>query len=485
MLGHGVELIKIGPLLEPDDSANLGPAAAAPTRPIVEVASLEALRDAVANSNQRIVLKPGDYEVADRRGFRLSGSNNDVDLSGVRIKIPLEIVSGRDLFRLTGDRITLRGGTLEDVYPDGMTEVADFGAYNQRRKLGGMNEIVVSGHDNRIIGITMTVRGSFPYGYGNMYGIGAGNVVGLKKHCGIQITGDRAIVDGCNIKMEAFGHVIYVQGGDRTTIRNTVIEGTLRPSNDCYNETDPGDLAKRFNYQLQWPEQVRGLPIPRDHMINCTEDGIRAYKGAGHMIVENCVVKKTRGGIKLYMARRATVSNCRVLDCVVQGYSVPSGGVIKNSSGNAAYGPLLYVHFDSHSNQTIDLEVLPSPHALGDHPLAAVRGRGHSITFSRAGDPTPEPLRPIIVGYPMRFDFLCVNYPEVPEGYEEHFAKYSPKTYEASNITIENGTTHPVLLGTLSQENTIASVGPVRDHGSNNSVTVVDRTSPILEESKP
>ena len=466
--------------LEPDDSLDLGPTAARPTRPIVEVASLEALRAAVANSNQRIVLKPGDYEVSDRKGFQLSGSNNDVDLSGARIKIPLNIVSGRNLFRLTGNRIALRGGTLEDIYPDGMTEVTDFGAYNQRRKFGGMNEIVVSGHDNRIIGVTMTVRGSFPYGYGNMFGIGAGNVVGLKKHCGIQITGDRAIIDGCNIKMEAFGHVIYVQGGDRTTVRNTVIEGTLRPSNDCYNETDPGDLAKRFNYQLQWPEQVKGLPIPRDHMINCTEDGIRAYKGAGHMIVENCVVKKTRGGIKLYMARRATVSNCRVLDCVVQGYSVPSGGVIRNSSGNAAYGPLLYVHSDSHSNQTIDLKVLPSPHALGDHPLAAIRGRGHSITFSRAGAPTPEPLRPIIVGYPMRFDFLCVNYPEVPEGYEDHFAKYSPKTYEASKITIKNGTAHPVVLGTLSQENTITSVGPVRDYGSNNSVTIVERTTPTI-----
>jgi hypothetical protein len=278
--------------------------------------------------------------------------------------------------------------------------------------------------------------------------------------------------------MEAFGHVIYVQGGDRTTVRNTVIEGTLRPSNDCYNETNAGDLAKRFNYQLQWPESVKGLPIPRDHMINCTEDGIRAYKGAGDMIVENCVVKKTRGGIKLYMARSATVSNCQVLDCVVQGYSVPSRGVISGSSGNAAYGPLLYIHFDSHSNQKIDLKVIPSPHSLGDHPLAAIKGRGHSITFTRAGSPTPETLRPIVVGYPMRFDFLCVDYPDVPAGYEKHFAKYSPKTYKASGITIVNDTVHPVVLGKLSQENTVASFGPIRDYGTNNTLTPEARTSP-------
>jgi hypothetical protein len=457
--------------LQPDDAEEAGR-----RRPTVRVSSLDALRRAVAKSNQQIILEPGDYEVSDREGFRLSGSNNDIDLTGAYIEIPLNIVSGSSLFRLTGDNITLRGGTFEDTYPDGMTEVTDFGGYNQRRKLGGMTDIAVSGDDNRIIGIKMTVRGSFPYGYGNMYGIGAGNVVGLKKHCGIRITGDRAIIDGCDIKMEAFGHVIYVQGGDRTTVRNTVIEGTLRPSNDCYNEIDAGDLAKRFNYQLQWPESVRGLPIPRDHMLNCTEDGIRAYKGAGDMIVENCVVKKCRGGIKLYMARSARVSNCRVLDCVVQGYSVPSRGVITNSSGNAAYGPLLYIHFDGHSNQRIDLKVLPAPHALGDHPLAAIKGRGHSITFTRAASPTPETLRPIIVGYPMRFDFLCVDYPDVPDGYEEHFAKYSPETYEASGITIDNGTAHPVVLGEQSQKNTVVSIGTVRDHGTNNTLKTAART---------
>lgn len=447
-------------------------------RPTVRVSSLDDLREAVTKSNQQIILKPGEYKVSDRRGLRFSGSNNDVDLSGAHIRIPLDAMSGRTIFRLTGDNITLRGGTLEDVYPDGRARVTDFGAYNQRKKIGSTNEIVVSGDDNRIIGVRMTVRGSFPYGYGNMFGIGRGNVVGLKKHCGIQITGDRAVVDGCDIKMEAFGHVIYVQGGDRTTVQNTVIEGTVRPSNDCYNEKNEGDLARRFNYQLQWPPEVKGLPIPRDHVLNCTEDGIRAYRGTGEMIVENCVVKKTRGGIKLYMAKSAKVSNCKVLDCVIQGYSVPSRGVISNSSGNAAYGSLLYVHFDSHSNQKIDLKVLPSPHGLGDHPLAAIRGRGHSIRFTQVGDHKPKELRPIIVGYPMRFDFLCVDYPNVPKGYEKHFEKHSPKTYRATGITINNGTAHPVVLGKLSEKNSITSVGPVRDHGTNNTVKIPADTAP-------
>ncbi|MDB4719290.1 right-handed parallel beta-helix repeat-containing protein, partial [Akkermansiaceae bacterium] len=438
------------------------------SRIVVHVDSLEGLREAVAGSNQQIVLKPGSYSVSDRRGFRLGGSNNDVNLFGASINVPLGVASGRTLFQLSGDRISLRGGTIEDTYPNGMTKVTDFGAYNQGRKFGGMNEMRIHGDDNRVIGMKMTVRGSFPYGYGNMYGIGGGAVIGLDKHCGIQITGDRALIDGCELKMEAFGHAIYVQGGDRTTVRNTVVEGTVRPSNDCYEEKERGDLARRFNYQLQWPDSVRGLPIPRDHMINCTEDGIRAYKGAGEMIVENCTVRKCRGGIKLYMAKGAKVTNCQVLDCVVQGYSLPSRGVIQNSSGNAAYGPLLYVHSDNHSRQQIDLKVLPSPHSLGDHPLAALKGGDHKIRLTGVGDHKETRPRPIIVGYFMRFDFLCVDYPNVPKGHEKLFAKHSPESYKAAGINLVNDTVNPVVLGNLSRANSVTSKGEIRDLGLGN-----------------
>lgn len=438
----------------------------------VNVSSLKELSQAVQKSNQHIVMQPGNYEVKDPTSFHLSGSNNYIDLSGVYIEVPLSTVSG-NLFRLTGNNITLRGGTLEDTYPGGMTEVTDFGSYNHTKKYGGMNEMVVSGNDIKIIGIKMTVRGSFPYGYGNMYGIGRGNVTGLKKHCGIQITGDRAVIDSCNIKMEAFGHVIYMQGGDKTTIRNTVIEGSVRPSNDLYNEKNDGDLAKKYNYQLQWPDQVKGLPIPRDHMLNLTEDGIRAYRGAGDIIVENCIVKKTRGGIKLYMAKSAVVTNCQVMDCIVEGYSLPSGGTVINSSGNAAYGPLLYMHFDSHSNQKIDLKVFPSPHGIGDHVLAAIRGGGHSINFTPVGSPTTESPRPIVVGYYLRFDFLSTDYPGVPAGYESRYNQYKSDSYKASNINITNGTAHPVVLGELSRDNHITSDGPIKDYGTNNIIKTI------------
>lgn len=461
---------------------------ALPAKTRVHVSTIQGLRDAMSQTSQQVVMKPRTYVVSDlcdsTTVFSLSGSDNVFDLSGVTIEIPLSTLRkmtskgahGRASYKILGDRITIKGGAFVNTYPGHKTRVTDFGSYNQESQYhpsGGITEMRVMGDDVRIIACRFIVRGSFPYGYGNIYGIGRGNVVGLKKHCGILIKGDRAVIDGCEVKMEAFGHAIFMQGADRTVVRNTRVEGGVRRSDDLNRETNEGDLAKRFNYQIQWPEEVKGLPIPRDHMLNLTEDGIRAYAGTGHVTVENCHVKKMRGGIKLYMAKSATVSDCEVLDCVIQGFSLPSRGTLTRCRGNAAYGPLLYIHFDKHASQHIDLQVLPAPHSVGDHPLAVIKGRNHDIRIVPEGDFTSDSLRPIIVGYPLRFDFLSVDYPKVPEGYEKHFDRYAPKTYQASHITINNKTVHPVVLGALSCDNKITSAGPVKDYGVNNTLATI------------
>ena len=452
----------------------------------VEVSSIAELREAMTKSHQKVVMKPGVYEVSDQMdpsaGFRMSGSHNEFDLTGVTIRTPISVLRLMSLrgrgdrvnYLIEGDHVILRGGTFENTYADGRTEVTDFGSYNQDPENGparAMTEMKVTGDDVSLINCRMIVRGSYPYGYGNMYGIGGGAVVGLRKHSGILMTGDRITIDGCKVKMEAFGHAIFVQGGDQITVRNTEVVGEVRRSNELYEEKNEGDLPVKFGYKIQWPDEMKGIAIPRDHMLNLVEDGIRAYPKTGHMTVENCTVSKCRGGIKLYMARSATVTNCEVIDCVVQGYSLPSKGTITNSKGNAAYGPLLYIHSDSTSSQKIDLEVLPSPHGLGDHPLAAIKGSRHRIRFTSGGEGKEFP-RPIIVGYPMRFDFLSVDYPGVPKGMERNFAKYAPKSDRASGIKLENATEHPVVLGKFSEENEITSRGKVRDLGTGNIVQI-------------
>ncbi|MGJ8697198.1 MAG: right-handed parallel beta-helix repeat-containing protein [Verrucomicrobiaceae bacterium] len=462
-----------------------------PVRPTVTVSSIKDLRDAVARSNQRIIMTPGTYTLPEmidgRTGVEFSGSNNDIDLTDVTIHTPISLLSGEDperddrrrrrrsrrgmnVYYVSGDHVTITGGTFDNPHPLHNGTPIDFGSYNQnpanypRR---AMSEIRLEGDHLRLSNCHLTVRGSSPYGYGNIYGIGGDAVISLHKHSGILMTGDHITLDACTVKMEAFGHAIFVQGGDQITVRNCEVIGQVRPSNDLYKESHPKDLAKKFDYKMQWPETVHGIPIPRDHMVNLCEDGIRAYSGTGHMTVENCKVTKARGGIKLYMAKSATVSDCEVRDCVIQGYSLPSRGTITRSIGNAAYGPLLYIHADSHHSQKVDLEVLPAPHALGDHPLAALKGKNNHITFTAKAPLAP---RPIIIGYPLRFDYLTADYPKVPKDFEAHFAKFAPDSYHAEDITLLNHTTAPVVLSKLSQDNTISSQGEVRDLGTDNTV---------------
>ena len=156
-------------------------------------------------------MKPGTYEVTDfidgRTAFLLSGSNNHFDLTGVTIRIPISTLSRmerrgrgqRGSYVLTGNEITMEGGTFINTYPDNQVKVTDFGAYNQNPKnfpSRGATEMRIRGNDNLIKDCKFIVRGSFPYGYGNIYGIGSGSAVKLKKHCGIQITGDRNTIDG-------------------------------------------------------------------------------------------------------------------------------------------------------------------------------------------------------------------------------------------------------------------------------------------------
>ena len=74
-------------------------------------------------------------------------------------------------------------------------------------------------------------------------------------------------------------------------------------------------------------------------MLPLSEDGIRVYTGGGSVTVENCTVKKMRGGIRLYLGSRATVKNSTAIDCGHTNFNMPTGGKVTDSTGNFAYAP--------------------------------------------------------------------------------------------------------------------------------------------------
>ncbi len=411
----------------------------------VKISSLSELQDKVRNSNQAIVMKPGNYDLTDlpvgSRKILCSGSENAIDLSGVYVNVPVGAIK-ESYITISGNHNIFKGGTFEDTYVNGIQEVTDFSSYNQNRSslasgLKGQAVLSVTGNDNTIIHTKLTVRGSFPYGYGSIYGIGRDNVFGLDKRCGILVNGKRNMIDSCEVQQRAFGHGIYMQPpADETVIKNTLVEGRMRPSVDLYLETKPEDLPVRSNYKTD------GKPIPKNVMYPLSEDGIRVYTNGGSVRVENCIVKKMRGGIRLYLASAATVINSCAIDCGATNFNMPAKGTVKGSSGNFAFAPLNDFRL-SRSNQDIELTIIPSPHAVGSHNIADILGNNHNIVFHRTKGPIDTTLRPIVV--------------------------------KGSNLTIRNETEYPLVLDSIANGNAVVSFGKVIDNGANNKVNQLRR----------
>lgn len=419
------------------------------------VNSLLALRSAVLNSNQEIIMQAGSYNLeelpSDSRNIICTGSNNTINLSGVYINVPIGSVDTTYFF-VTGNNNTVIGGEFEDTYRNGLTEITDFVAYNIDRDnlahgLRGAAVMDITGNDNLINGIKLTVRGSYPYGYGSMYGINQYNTFGLDKRCGLLVTGIRNTLDNVEIQQRAFGHAIYMQGdADETVVKNSLVEGRVRAYAELYDETDPNALPYRSDYKLpetsateyNLPLSSSALPIPTDDVFSMAEDGIRAYNNTGSVTVENCIVKKTRGGIRLYLGSDGTVTNSTAIDCGMTNYNLPNEGTITNSSGNFSYGPLSDFRL-GRSNMDIEITIIPSPNTTGSHNLADVQGNNHNITFHRTPGPIDTNLYPIAI--------------------------------TGNNSTIVNETEYPIILDESASGNSIISCATVTDNGSSNTIT--------------
>jgi parallel beta-helix repeat protein len=422
------------------DSVIAAPAVIVP----VNVSTLSELREAVRNSNQAIVMKPGRYSINDlssrSRSISCSGSNNTIDMSDVYVDAPVGATRG-SYITISGDNNIFNGGAFEDTYTSGLEEVTDFSSYNHNRStlargLGGSAVLSVTGDNNTVTGTKLTIKGSFPYGYGSIYGIGSDNVYGLDKRCGIVVKGESNTIDGCELQQRAFGHGIYMQSpANETVVKNCLVEGKMRLAAELYEETNSYDLPNRSNYQLP---RERNEPIPKDVMLPLCEDGIRVYTQGGSIAVDNCTVKKMRGGIRLYLSSRATVTNSTAIDCGMTNFNLPGRGIITGSAGNFAYAPLSDFRL-SKSNQDIELTIMPSPNAVGSHNVADILGSHHNIVFHRSEGPIDADRRPIVV--------------------------------KDDGSTIRNETEYPMILESTSSGNSVVSFGPVTDLGTNNNVS--------------
>ncbi len=444
------------------------------------ITSMEELRDAFGTSDGRFRMKPGSYTAAELLAdevtiLRTTANNSLYDFSDVTIDLPTELLSTMSgathtyaSWKIEGNNNTFVNGTFINTYPDGADIVTDFVAHNEDqaagRAPGGSSTYVrVWGDGNQLLSNTITVRGSFPYGYGDMFGKGAGATFGLKKQSGIQVVGDQTLIDGLNLTQRAFGHAIFMQGSDGTVIRDTTITGGMREGAEMYDD-GPGSLPAEVDYLQQHPSWYEGVPIVAERMYNLTEDGIRAYAtgtkldgstaDTGSITVEDTTITNTRHCIALTGAAGPTrVENVELHGCLEGGFTVSDGGEVINSRGDAAFAPLIWMEYSNATNQRYDVTLIETEVFTNVFPLTWIGGSGHEITIGSDGTP-PQGNRPIVVGYT----------------WDRWEIQGNDAQLEASDITFTNLTEHTVELTEHSSNITGSSVGPVEDNGNGNQV---------------
>jgi len=433
-----------------------------------EITSLAELKDHLDDSDGNFVMTPGTYYFnTDNCGpgkmfsspniLLFTGDNCVFDFTGVKFEFDTDIfavyTSWAVNFWPTGDNNIYRNLTMENT---GMTTPN-----------AGGEAIHFDGNDNLIEGFYITVRGSYPYGYGDIFGKGGGSVIGHKKRAGILVRGDRNHVKDCTVMMESYGHGIFMQGAKDALIEGCHVEGQLRTVKEVLEEEGTGTPADNVDFMSVWGYDLRELEY--DYHFSLQEDGIRSYttgliygtdssrSTTGTQVV-NCTVIKMRSGVTIgwdYTDKR--VEGCTVLACET-GYWFGGNTTAINCSGDASVGPLVSEDV-SRSNSTMEVTLLDNyVTKLGNTPYFFFGGTNHNLTINDGTTGFDDDVVIQVGGMRLAHRWL------IGSGEE-------PWDREAKNCTLVNNTKYPILLEDNAISNTISSCGDVTNNGSSNSIT--------------
>lgn len=444
----------------------------------IRIESLTQLRKAAIRRGKVIIMTPGEYTAEGtmpddpKTIFHFSGSDNKFIFDDVKIIIPTEVLRNMGpgnthefaAYRIDGSNIEIEGGTFENT--------------GDERPYKSLSEFELFGNNITMTGCNFIIRGSEPYGYGDMYGKGTPTYVTLYKHAAMAIFGDNAVIDNCDFKVFAFGHGIHIHGSQNTTIRRVTMEGVRRLTDEILAETaetHPNSPAVSYGHRIWFPEEKRDLPIPADQMLSLTEDGIRLYlegndingvnRRTGDILVEDCFVDKMRGGITLAIGSGICTVKNNVSINNEHAYSFPNSAIVSNNKGNTAYGPLLILPYDHKRDAKIELELVDSEETKGDHNFAEIFGSKHNITFTYEGTNPDANLRPIMVGVEPVYGSTANSDEVEPDA--------TVDGYIARENTINNYTNNPLSLGIHSSDNIVNTNATVENIGLNNTVNPI------------
>jgi hypothetical protein len=433
-------------------------AAGAENRPGVratwtEVNSLEELRRHASEPGARIRLRPGEYRVESaptRHFFALTGRGSKWDLTGVRLIVDTKLfrqfgpAKGPEpyycVFLLAGDDIEFFGARIETA--------GDLPGLQSKNKI-----FSVTGSRVVLRDVELITAGSSPWGYGSLYGISGGDV---RKMNGIRVGWPARDVQvlRCRVQMRAMGHGIFVQGASGTVIRDCVVEGLLRPTEDILAECagyafERSFLAKGRNYSEGVRLGPKGEILPGE-MVALSEDGIRMYadggsgRPTGPTVIEHCRVTRMRRGICTALGPAADrIVDCEVRECVTAGFTVGSGDVVEQGRADAKYGEALCVPGGGARGAVAEVTLLDSRQGRANDLVAVINGRDHRIRLRAESD-----------------DFIPPGW-RIEMASRSGYAFYQRRTPGAERIELRNETTAAVVLGDDAVSNGVRSRGAV------------------------
>jgi len=375
--------------------------------------------------------------------FAVTGSRNYFDLRGVVLETPVSVqsrLSGRahvsDTWHINGSDNTFEGGCFRNV-----TDMP----YPKYRVTE--NEFEVCNDNNTFLDCTFVIRGSVPYGYSDYYGKGGPNFGRLNKHSFMSISnanGTRLV--GCRAYMQSFGHCVHFHKVDGVRIEKCFFTGTLRPTNDIFEEMV--GRAREYDFQIMY----RGKrPIPRDQMIPLTEDGVRSYNEVKNVTVIDTTVERMRGCFQLLCVGDVTLENVTVREAGDFSFDLSAGDsgkvVMKDCRSDVAYNPVFNLTRGPVPQDAFYEITILSP-AEGVEPTARTSlGTicGRRCTFI-VHDGTTRPLP------------------------DEANRLHGGGRKGLVDSTIINHTSATLILNKRVRGCLVESAGPVEDHGTNNTI---------------
>jgi hypothetical protein len=408
----------------------------------IKVSSIGELQNYLQADNVSIRMEPGTYRIAvkdvecghyqEPMLLQFAGSHSTFDFTGVTIEVETGVfqsfgkVSVQEI-AVTGKHLVLQGLTLVDI-----------GQTHPKHKA---QSVLLDGADNRIEGFHVTTRGSYPYGYGDIFGKGGPYVIKHYKHSAILVRGDRNHLKNCTVIQRAYGHGIFCQGSIDAVIEGCYVEGEMRTTDEVLAEKGTGSPADQVNFKSIW-----GYRVPPGWMFSLQEDGIRAYntgrtlsggeRRTKNLKVINCTVKNMRSGVTIgFCDGDKLVQNCSVIGNE-NGYWVGSGGRIIDCEGDARFGPLYSNNYQQDKNSVVDLTLLDSSDAYGNDLIAYIGGKNHKITLRSETPRANSEMHLQLGGIRTGLRFHEIN------------PKYND--FSATNIQLNNISPYPVVVSSKS-----------------------------------